>query len=138
MHFSNTVGMIAVWDAADQWHLAAELGYKKLLLRGHPLVTTEMVLYECRNAAARRPYRPRVNSRPRRGLMEDQLLVVPTSEELEEAWASYDRGVGGEADIVGTGFFYRDAASRTDPSLYERPALSRRGLYHALLTAITP
>ena len=54
--------MIAVWDAADQWHLAAELGYKKLLLRGHPLVTTEMVLYECGNAAARRPYRPRVKS----------------------------------------------------------------------------
>ena len=32
--------------------------------------------------------------------MEDQLLVVPTSEELEEAWASYDRGAGGEAGIV--------------------------------------
>ena len=97
--FLDTVGMIAVWDVADQWHLAAATAYKRLLSRGQSLLTTEMVLYECGNAAARRAYRPRVNAL-RRALLEDQLLVVPTSAELEEAWASYDRGESGEAGIV--------------------------------------
>ena len=58
--FLDTVGMIAVWDVADQWHIAAEAAYQKLLSQGRSLVTTEIVLLECGNAASRRPYRPRV------------------------------------------------------------------------------
>ena len=53
--FLDSVGMIAVWDVADQWHSAAEIAYQELLARGRPLVTTETVLLECGNAAARRP-----------------------------------------------------------------------------------
>jgi predicted nucleic acid-binding protein len=91
--------MIAVWDAADQWHSVAQAAYEKLLFEGRRLVTTEMVLVECGNASARRPYRRRVNAR-RQVLVEEQLLVVPAPEEVERAWEAYDRGEAGEAGIV--------------------------------------
>src|SRR3990172_9660348 len=97
--FLDTVGMIAVWDIADQWHSIAEAKYRKLLTQGRPLVTTEMVLLECGNAASRRPYPPRVNVL-RQALIEDNLLVAPTPEEVEQAWAAYDRGEAGQAGIV--------------------------------------
>jgi len=97
--FLDTVGMIAVWDVADQWHGAAEPAYHKLLAQGRPLMTTETVLLECANAAARRPYRPRVAAL-RRQLIQGGLLIVPTLEEIEEAWAAYERGEAGGAGIV--------------------------------------
>jgi predicted nucleic acid-binding protein len=97
--FLDTVGLIAVWDATDQWHPAAEAAYQKLLSQGRPLVTTEMVLLECGNAAARRPYRPRVNAL-RRVLIEGRLLVVPKPEEVEAAWVAYDTSAAGGAGIV--------------------------------------
>jgi predicted nucleic acid-binding protein len=59
--FLDTVGMIAVWDESDQWHMAARAAYRKLLSQGRRLMTTTFVLCECGNAAARRPYRPDVN-----------------------------------------------------------------------------
>jgi predicted nucleic acid-binding protein len=58
-----------------------------------------MVLLECGNAAARRPYRRRVAAL-RRELIEGGLLVAPTPEEIEQAWAAYERGDAGEAGIV--------------------------------------
>ena len=97
--FVDSVGMIAVWDVADQWHPAAEIAYQKLLARRCPLVTTEMVLLECGNAAARRPYRRRVAAL-RKQLIQGGLLVLPTLEELEEAWVAYDQADAGEAGIV--------------------------------------
>jgi hypothetical protein len=97
--FLDTVGIIAIWDVADQWHPAAEPLYQKLLAQGRPLMTTETVLLECGNAVARRPYRPRIAAL-RRQLIQGGLLVVPTPEEVEEAWAAYDRGEAGEAGIV--------------------------------------
>ena len=97
--FLDTVGLIAVWDKADQWHGPADAVYQKLLSQGRRLVTTEMVLLECGNAAARRPYRQRVHPL-RQSLIQDGLLVVPTAEEAEEAWASYHRGEADEAGIV--------------------------------------
>ena len=97
--FLDTVGMIALWDATDQWHPAAEMAYQKLLSQGCPLVTTEMVLLELGNAAARRPYRARVNAL-RQVLNAEQLLIVPTPDEVEQAWWEYDRGEAGGAGIV--------------------------------------
>ena len=97
--FLDTVGMIAVWDDADQWHAAAEAAYRALLGQGRRLVTTSLVLYECANAAARRPYRTDVNEL-RKFLIQEQLLVEPTPEDVEEAWAAYDRGDAGKAGIV--------------------------------------
>jgi uncharacterized protein len=70
-----------------------------LLSAGHRLVTTNLVLLECGNAAARRPYRQRVNAL-RRALAAEGLVFDPTAEEMERAWAAYDRGEAGQAGIV--------------------------------------
>jgi len=67
-----------------------------LLKQGRPLVTTPLVLLECGNAAARRPYRLRVNVL-RQYLLQAGLLVEPTAREIEEAWAAYDRGDAAQA-----------------------------------------
>jgi predicted nucleic acid-binding protein len=55
--FLDTVGMIALWDEADQWHQEAELARAKFRIARTPVVTTTCVLLECGNAAARRSYR---------------------------------------------------------------------------------
>ncbi|MDY0166747.1 MAG: PIN domain-containing protein [Thermoguttaceae bacterium] len=97
--FLDTVGMIAVWDDTDQWHAAAHAAYRVMLVQGRRPVTTSFVLCECGNAAARRPYRADVNEL-RQFLMCEQLVVDPSPEEVEEAWAAYSRGEAGEAGIV--------------------------------------
>ena len=97
--FLDTVGLIAAWDANDQWHAAADAAYRALLARGRRLVTTSLVLCECGNAAARRPYRADVFEL-RKFLVREQLLVDPTPEEVEEAWAAYAQADAGGAGIV--------------------------------------
>jgi predicted nucleic acid-binding protein len=97
--FLDTVGLIAVWDIADQWHLAAEAVYNELLAQGRAFITTEMVLCECGNSATRRPYRRRVSAL-RRALIEERLVIVPEIADIDEAWANFDRGEAGEAGIV--------------------------------------
>ena len=97
--FLNTVGMIAVWDDTDQWHAQAQAAYQSLLAQGRRLLTTHLVLCECGNAAARRPYRSDVNAL-RQILIQEGLLIEPTPKELEMAWASYERGEAGQAGIV--------------------------------------
>ena len=75
--FLDTVGLIAVWDKADEWHATADKAYHLLLSKARRLVTTEFVLLECGNAAARRSYRQRVNEL-RQALVQEKLLIVPT------------------------------------------------------------
>lgn len=97
--FLDTVGLIAVWDTSDQWHAAADATFSDLLLQGIPLVTTAYVLLEAGNAAARRPYRSRVNVLWKQ-LKIAGLLYEPTDDELETAWAAYDNGDAAAAGIV--------------------------------------
>jgi hypothetical protein len=97
--FLDTVGILAVWDKADQWHLDAVAVYLDLKRQQRRLLTTEAVLLECGNAAARRPYRSRV-SVLRQTLRSAGLLVVPTDTEIDDAWIAYDRGDGAQARIV--------------------------------------
>ena len=97
--FLDTVGLIAVWDTSDQWHEPAAAAFDKLLSASVSLFTTNYVLLEAGNAAARRPYRLRVNAL-RRFLLDANLLVDPTASELEAAWSAFDRGLAGEAGIV--------------------------------------
>jgi len=97
--FLDTVGLLAVWDTADQWHPAADAAYQDLLRQARRLVTTPLVLLECGNAAARRPYRLRVNVL-RQTLGQAGLLIDPTAQEIEGAWIAYDRGEAGQAGIV--------------------------------------
>jgi predicted nucleic acid-binding protein len=97
--FLDTVGLIAVWDRTDQWHDAAAKVYAELLHEGRPLISTSLVFFECGNASARRPYRSRVNVL-RQALAEMNLLIDPTSDDIDAAWLAFDRGDGGGAGIV--------------------------------------
>lgn len=97
--FLDTVGLLAVWNKQDQWHGAAEVVYQDLYRNARRLLTTPLVLWECGNAAARRPFRSRVNWL-RQKLIQEELLIEPTSHEVEEAWAAYDRGAAIQAGIV--------------------------------------
>ncbi|MGA2706425.1 MAG: type II toxin-antitoxin system VapC family toxin [Isosphaeraceae bacterium] len=97
--FLDTVGLIAVWDLADQWNTAADAAYQIVIQQGQRLATTPLILWECGNAAARRPFRQRVNTL-RHYLLQEGLLIEPTAQEIEEAWAAYDRGEAGQAGIA--------------------------------------
>jgi predicted nucleic acid-binding protein len=98
-NFLDTVGLIAVWDESDQWHMAASAAYAGSLGRREPVVTTTWILMECGNAAARRPYRSDVDDLRLR-LSAQERLLVPTDEDLDRAWANDRRGEAGSAGIV--------------------------------------
>ncbi len=97
--FLDTVGMIVVWNKAYQWHTEAEAAYQDLHQNARRLLTTPLVLWECGNAAARRPFRSQVN-RLRQFLIQEGLLIEPTPQEIDAAWAAYDRGEVAQAGIV--------------------------------------
>ena len=97
--FLDTVGLIAVWDKADQWHNDAEPVFLKLVASGRPILTTTLVLYECGNAAARRPYRTTVADL-RSWLATKSWLVEPTASDLDTGWAAYGTASAGVAGIV--------------------------------------
>lgn len=97
--FLDTVGLIATWDVRDQWHGAADAAYQQLDQQGRRLVTTPLVLWECGNAAARCPYRRRVNVL-RQFLIQEGALTEPNDREIEDAWSAHDRGEAGQAGIV--------------------------------------
>jgi predicted nucleic acid-binding protein len=97
--FLDTVGLIAIWDKSDQWHGLASKAYATLRKASIPLLTTSYVLLECGNAAARRPYRNRVVML-RKALVDAELLVKPTAEDIDAAWRAFERGDGSQAGIV--------------------------------------
>jgi predicted nucleic acid-binding protein len=97
--FLDTVGMIAAWDDTDQWHADARAAYALLLNQGRTLITTSLVLCECGNASARRTYRTDV-CELRRTLLSEGLLIEPSAQEIEAAWAAYERGEAAQAGIV--------------------------------------
>lgn len=97
--FLDTVGLLAVWDASDQWNAAADAAYHAITQRRQQVLTTPLILWECGNAAARRPFRQRVNVL-RQKLIQEGLSIEPTPQEIEAAWIAYDRGEAGQAGIV--------------------------------------
>lgn len=97
--FLDTVGLLALWDASDQWHSDAETAFAELAARGASFVATTYVLLECGNAAARRPYRNEPNEL-RQLLEQRNELVSPTREDWDSAWEAYVRGEAGRAGIV--------------------------------------
>ena len=97
--FLDTVGLLAVWDVTDQWHALADPVYERLHTTNARLVTTSLVLYECGNAASRRPYRSDLLLlRTSLGLAGD--LFEPTGVDIDSAWKDYERGVAGDAGVV--------------------------------------
>jgi predicted nucleic acid-binding protein len=97
--FLDTVGILALWDESDQWHSDADAAFQKLVADHLPMVTTTLVLYECGNAAARRPYRQHVD-RLRRVLLQRDELLIPAEDDMEQAWTAYHQEPAGSAGIV--------------------------------------
>jgi len=97
--FLDTAGLLALWDASDQWHPAAEAAFANLGREKALLTTTSFVLLECANAAARRPYRHTVE-RLRERMESNNMLVFPTDDDWRQAWTGYRQGDSGHPGIV--------------------------------------
>ncbi len=97
--FLDTVGLLALWDSSDQWHLPATQAFQELSKGRTSLYTSSLVLLECANAAARRPYRTVVAALWNEMKAAD-LVFQPTEKDLEEAWADYERGPVGGPGVV--------------------------------------
>jgi predicted nucleic acid-binding protein len=97
--FLDTVGILALLERSDQWHTAASAVWEELIREGRLLRTTSLVLTECANSVARKPYRRRI-AEIRREFLADSTLVVPTDEEVDTAWAAFERGEAGQAGLV--------------------------------------
>ncbi len=77
--FLDTVGLLALWYNADQWHAAAQAAYQQI--------------------KARHPFRAQVGAL-RRTLEQRQEPIVPTEQDWAEAWDAYERGEAGQAGVV--------------------------------------
>ena len=97
--FLDTVGVLALLDVRDQWHAAAEQAWERVLAQRWGFLTTPLVLVECANAAARRPYRAAV-AELREALAAAGSVVEPERAEWEEAWKNYARGDAASAGMV--------------------------------------
>jgi predicted nucleic acid-binding protein len=64
-----------------------------------PVKLPEGVLYECGNAAARRPYRSTVDDL-RTWLTAKGWLIEPNASDLNTAWTDYRAAAAGQAGIV--------------------------------------
>src|SRR5436853_5566028 len=97
--FLDTVGLIAIWDKADQWHTDAMPVFHQLIQSGRTILTSAPVLYECGNAAARRPYRTTVDDL-RCWLAARGWLIEPRKNDLDTAWTEYRLANAGAAGLV--------------------------------------
>ena len=97
--FLDTVGLLALWDRSDQWHLPATKAFEALAQEQASLYTSSFVLLECANAAARRPYR-KVVAALRREMKAAERIFLPSEEDWEEAWLAYEREPAGGPGVV--------------------------------------
>lgn len=97
--FLDTVGMLALWDEADQWHEHADRAHDKFKTSRATDFTTSFVLLKCGNAAARRPYRQAV-VKFQDVMLANRGLIVPSEHDWLQAWAAYARNEAGGAGIV--------------------------------------
>jgi predicted nucleic acid-binding protein len=97
--FLDAVGLLAFWNADDQWHRKASEAFRLILANRWRIITTTFVMLECGNAASRSVIKPGVCDF-RRGLELANSLVSPTELDWIQAWASYERGEAGNAGIV--------------------------------------
>jgi predicted nucleic acid-binding protein len=97
--FLDTVGLLALWDRSDQWHPGAAEAFQRFSKERPRLYTSSLVLLECANAAARRPYRAAVAAL-RREMEAAGRSIQPTEEERQEAWSAYEKGAIGGPGVV--------------------------------------
>jgi uncharacterized protein len=97
--FLDTVGLVALWDADDQWHAAADAAYRQLVAQRRSMLTSSFVLLECGNTAACQTFRSDV-CLLRRSLELRGELIIPTKNDWLDAWAAYERGEAAQAGVV--------------------------------------
>jgi predicted nucleic acid-binding protein len=97
--FLDTVGLLALWDRSDQWHAPATRAFQEFSKERASLYTSSLVLLECANAAARRPYRTVVAALWRE-MKAAGRIFQPTEKDWEEAWLDYERGAVGGPGVV--------------------------------------
>lgn len=97
--FLDTVGLLAVWNTSDQWHRAATSALQTITQAHRPVLTSQFVLLECGNAAARHPFRLDVDDL-RAKLEGTAGLIFPTYDDWTQAWAGYRTRAAGGAGIV--------------------------------------
>src|ERR1043165_2594225 len=97
--FVDTVGLLALWNASDQWHKDAIHAFATINDGRTTLLTTTFVLLECGNAASRAPFRNDVNL-AREEFAGAGTLIWPDESEWEQAWQAYQRGEADAAGIV--------------------------------------
>ncbi len=97
--FLDTVGLLALWNRRDQWHVVAKKAFGEQVTLRTRLVTTSTVLLECGNSAARTPFRQSVVIL-RNQLLEGGNLLEPTRDDIEQAWSAYEQGGANQAGIV--------------------------------------
>ena len=95
----DTVGLVALWNAQDQWHEKAAKAMAALRGEGADICTTSCILLECGNAAARTPFRRDVVEL-RDQFIPDGKLIEPSESDQSLAWLAYGRGEAGDASIV--------------------------------------
>jgi uncharacterized protein len=93
----DTVGLIALWNRSDQWHIPAKQAFDDLIAAGSEFLTTSAILLECGNAAARQPFRHEVLLL-RKHLEIRGQLIFSTYEDWQNAWLIYENS---EADRTG-------------------------------------
>lgn len=97
--FLDTVGLLALWNSDDQWHVQANKSFTNLLDHRSTFLTTTYVLLECGNAASRRTFRQDVVDLQR--LLEArEELVRPSEEDWRQGWQSYQQTEAAGAGIV--------------------------------------
>lgn len=97
--FLDTVGLLAIWDEADQWHAGALSVQRKIENARREVVSTTFVMLECGNAAARRPFRADV-AMLCESLESTNRLIHPSDSDWGEAWRLYQQLGPGDASIV--------------------------------------
>ena len=98
--FLDSVGLLALWNASDQWNAVATQAHRRLIERDVPVWTTTVVLLECGNRAARRA-EFRVLVADFWDTMEGGgSLIRPEPDDERIAWTAYRRDEAGEAGIV--------------------------------------
>ena len=88
--FLDTSGLVAIVNLDDQWHVATENEWRRIIVSGAPLVTTSLVLIEIGDGLARVKFRSLAIDLYDRLTASPRVEVVPITAEIEAAgWELY-------------------------------------------------
>lgn len=97
--FLDTVGLLAIWDSRDTWHNDATPVFSELRSQRVRLYTSNLVLLECANAAARTRLRVLVVEF-REEMLDAGCVLLPTEQDMARAWEAFGSGHPGQPGVV--------------------------------------